>query len=137
MSTASIHAFALLLTAAGSEPGDIMGPHPAVTVMEGPTSICGEAFALRLSAGERARYQEGVDFQIFNVETRTGRFLIYEGNYPQAGGELIRTGRVFPSVIAVHYEAGADARTRRRARSRILTGARHTRLCARPAGQRP
>jgi hypothetical protein len=135
MSMASIPAFAFVLVAAG-QPGDIMGPDPAVTVMEGPTLICGEAFALRLAAGERARYQEGPDFQIFNVEARTGPFLIYEGNYPQPDGELIRTGRDFPSVIAVHYEAGTDTRTRRRLRERIVTGARQTRLCPQQASAR-
>jgi hypothetical protein len=146
MSIASPLMLVLLAAAGAAQPGeapsgptdtDLMAPDPGVTLMEGPTLICGEAFALRLVAGERARYQEGPDFQVFTVESADGPFVIYEGNYPEPGAQLIRTGRAFPALIALHYRANIEASTQRRTRARIVTGRRMTRLCSQQAAGRP
>jgi hypothetical protein len=122
---------------AGPTDTDLMAPDPGVTLMEGPTLVCGEAFALRLVAGERARYQEGPDFQVFTVESANGPFVIYEGNYPEPGAQVIRTGRTFPALVALHYRPDIDARSQRRTRARIVTGTRMTRLCSQQATRRP
>lgn len=124
----------LALAAASAQPADTTAPQPAVMVLEGPTLVCGEAFALNLNRGERARYEEGPDFQVFSVEAADGPFVIYEGNFPQDGAELIRTGRAFPTFVALHYRPGIDARSQRRTRARIVTGRRMTRLCSHRAG---
>jgi hypothetical protein len=139
MSIASPFVLALLAAAGTAQPADappapsdtdLMAPDPGVQLMEGPTLICGEAFALRLVAGERARYQEGLDFQVFTVQNAEGSFVIYEGNYPEPGGETIRTHRGFPSVISLHYAPGADTQAQRRTRARLVLGSRRARLCS-------
>src|SRR3954462_3004688 len=96
--------------------------------VNGPDLVCGEAFALRLAAGESLiRRDPGLDFILYYAEAADGPFLLYEGNAPQPHDDEIRTGLSFPKVIAIHDHRGAAAKARSRIRDRLLLGA------ARPA----
>jgi hypothetical protein len=100
----------------------------------GPALVCGEAFALRLSAGESLiRRDPGLDFILYYAQGMDGPFLLYEGNAPQAHDDEIRTNLSFPNVIAIHDNRPAEAKARSRIRDRLLVGAARAALC--PAGQ--
>ena len=129
MTIAPLALLALSAAAGAIQDGGIMGPYPGVQILEGPTLVCGEAFALRLAAGERALYQEGVDFQVFNVEAADGGFTLYEGNYPQPHDDEIRTGLPFPAVVAIHDGRSEAARARGAVRARLLTGSERNEAC--------
>jgi len=110
---------------------------PAEQVYSGPILVCGEAFALRLAAGERlTRRDPGIDFLLYYVEAADGPFLIYEGNAPQPHDEEIATGLSFPNVIAIHDNRSAAAKTRSRIRDRLLTGAARAAQCPAGGGRR-
>jgi len=100
----------------------------------GPALVCGEAFALRLSAGESlVRHDSGVDFILYYAQAADGAFLLYEGNAPQPHDDEIRTGLSFPNVIAIHDNRDAAAKARSRIRDRLLVGSARPASC--PAGE--
>ena len=100
----------------------------------GPDLVCGEAFALRLAAGERLTLRDpGLDFILYDAEAADGPFLIYEGNAPQPHDDEIRTGLSFPNVIAIHDNRPAEAKTRSHIRERLLVGDARPAQC--PAGR--
>jgi hypothetical protein len=119
--------FAALLALAAAQTGMIEQS------FTGPALVCGEAFALRLTAGERAaRRDPRIDFLTYHVEGADGSFLLYEGNAPQSHDDEIRTGRSWPNVIAIHDNRNATAKARSRIRDRLLIGAARERLCPPP-----
>src|SRR4051812_44761732 len=80
---------------------DFQTPQQQVSSREqrftGPALVCGEAFALRLAAGESLiRRDPGIDFILYYAQGADGPFLIYEGNAPQPHDDEIRTGLSFP-----------------------------------------
>jgi hypothetical protein len=108
-------------------------PAAADPWVAGPAVVCGEAFALRLAPGERARrHDPGIDFLTYRVEGAYGSFLLYEGNAPQPHDDEIRTGRSWPNVVAIHDNRSADAKARGRIRDRLLTGGARGALCPPP-----
>jgi len=107
---------------------------PGERSFAGPALVCGQAFALRIAAGERAvRRDPGIDFLTYHVEGPGGGFLLYEGNAPQPHDDEIRTGLSWPSVIAIHDNRSAGAKAAGRIRDRLLTGAARAALCPPPA----
>lgn len=91
----------------------------------GPAFACGNAFAVRLGQGERLRWTDRMmDFVDYRLETPRGATVIYEGNAPQPGGIVRRTGRSWPDVVVVH---GAVAVAKR-----LRFDADALRRCARP-----
>jgi hypothetical protein len=89
----------------------------------GPTLVCAEAFALRLTAGESLiRRDPGIDFILYYAQGAEGSFLIYEGNAPQPHDDEIATGLSFPNVIAIHDHRSAEAKAHSRIRDRLLVG---------------
>lgn len=103
---------------------------PTERRFDGPTLVCGEAFALRLAAGESLiRRDPGIDFILYYAQAADGAFLLYEGNAPQAHDDEIRTGLSFPDVIAIHDNRDAAAKARSRIRDRLLVGPARTALC--------
>jgi hypothetical protein len=121
---------AALLLAAAPPPAPAGGEQS----FTGPALVCGEAFALRLSAGESLiRRDPGLDFILYYAQGMDGPFLLYEGNAPQAHDDEIRTDLSFPNVIAIHDNRPAAAKARSRIRDRLLVGAARAALC--PAGQ--
>ena len=100
----------------------------------GPALVCGEAFALRLTAGESLiLFDPGLDYIVYHAQATDGPFLLYEGNAPQPHDDEIRTGISFPNVIAIHDNRPAEAKARSRIRDRLLVGPARAALC--PAGQ--
>ena len=107
---------------------------PAEQRYAGPAFVCGEAFALRLTAGESAvRRDPGIDFLLYYIQAADGPFLLYEGNAPQPHDDEIRTGLSFPNVIAIHDNRDAAAKARSRIRDRLLVGPARPASC--PAGE--
>ena len=101
----------------------LVAAQPAEQSYAGPALVCGEAFALRLAAGESAiRRDPGIDFLLYYVQAADGPFLLYVGNAPQPHDDEIRTGFSFPGVIAIHDNRGAAAKARSRIRDRLLAG---------------
>jgi hypothetical protein len=106
---------------------------PSTQTFTGPALVCGEAFALRIAAGESVeRRDPGIDFLLYYARGRDGPFLIYEGNAPMAHDDEIRTGLSFPEMIAIHDNRGAEAKARSRIRDRLLVGAAFAAACTRP-----
>ena len=100
----------------------------------GPALVCGEAFALRLAAGESLiRRDPGLDFILYYAQGTDGAFVLYEGNAPQPHDDEIRTGLSFPNMIAIHDNRPAEAKARSRIRDRLLVGNARPASC--PAGQ--
>lgn len=121
-------ALAAALAAAGPA-----AAQPSTRTFTGPALVCGEAFALRIAAGERVeRRDPGIDFLLYYARAHDGPFVIYEGNAPMAHDDAIRTGLSFPNVIAIHDNRSAGAKARSRIRDRLLTGAAFTAACPRP-----
>ena len=100
--------------------GGIMGPYVGQVRSDGPATVCGNAFAIRLTAGEFANRQEGPDFTLFYVTAADGPFLLYEGGHPQPHDDEIRIGE--HTIIAIHDNRSAEAKARSRIRDRLLTG---------------
>ena len=120
----------LILLAALATPA---AAQPSTRTFTGPALVCGEAFALRIAAGESVeRRDPGIDFLLYYARAHDGPFLIYEGNAPMAHDDAIRTGLSFPDVIAIHDNRSAAAKARRRIRDRLLTGAAFAAACPRP-----
>jgi len=114
----------ILLAAAAVQPG------VAERRYTGPAVVCGEAFALRIAAEERAVARDpGIDFLTYHVEGPDGGFVLYEGNAPQPHDDEIRTGLPWPNVIAIHDNRNARAKTAGRVRDRLVTGAERIALC--------
>jgi hypothetical protein len=123
--------FAAALLLAATPPAAPAGGEQRFT---GPALVCGEAFALRLAAGESLiRRDPGIDFILYYAQGADGPFLIYEGNAPQPHDDEIQTGLSFPNVIAIHDNRPAEAKARSRIRDRLLVGAARPAAC--PAGQ--
>ena len=121
---------AALLLAATPPPASVGGEQR----FTGPALVCGEAFALRLTAGESAlRRDPGLDFLLYYVQAADGPFLLYAGNAPQPHDDEIRTGLSFPNVIAIHDNRSAAAKVRSRIRDRLLVGAARPASC--PPGE--
>jgi hypothetical protein len=53
---------------------------------ETETISCGESFCLPSDTTIVQRRSPVEDFNLYNIEGPTGKFLIYEGNAPQSGG---------------------------------------------------
>jgi len=110
---------------------------PSTRTFTGPALVCGEAFALRIAAGESVeRRDPGIDFLLYYAQAHDGPFLIYEGNAPMAHDDEIRTGLSFPDVIAIHDNRSADAKARSRIRDRLRVGAAFAAACPRPSPAR-
>lgn len=115
----------LALLGLGALPAPAAAQHPNIVAhprTNGPTMICGSAFAIRLAAGEYLEREQGPDFSLFYITAADGPFLLYEGGYPQPHDDEVRTGEDFPSVIAIHDNRPAEAKARSRIRDRILVG---------------
>jgi len=79
----------------------------AVTRFIGPGLVCGIGFALELLPDEKfTRYDRMMDFVTYRLEAPERAALIYEGNFPEAADALIKTGRDFPALVALHLEGG-------------------------------
>jgi len=103
---------------------------PSTHIYTGPALVCGEAFALRIGAGESVeRRDPGIDFLLYYAQGPDGPFLIYEGNAPMAHDDEIRTGLSFPDVIAIHDNRPPAAKARSRIRDRLLTGPAFAQAC--------
>lgn len=122
----------VLLTVAGgcsagtgaSQNGNGVNPR-----VDGPV-LCGEAFALRLEAGERfTRNDPRMDFITYSISGPDGNFVLYEGNAPQPSDDVIQTNLQWPSVIAIHDNRSADAKARSGIRSRLSIGNDRAPLC--------
>lgn len=114
----------LLLAAAAFQPG------VAERRYTGPAIVCGEAFALRITAAERAVVRDpGIDFFTYRVEGPGGGFVLYEGNAPQPHDDEIRTGQAWPNVIAIHDNRSARAKAAGRVRDRLVLGRERIALC--------
>jgi hypothetical protein len=109
---------------------------PSTRTFTGPALVCGEAFALRIAAGESVeRRDPGIDFLLYYARAHDGPFLIYEGNAPMAHDDEIRTGLSFPDVIAIHDNRSAEAKARSRIRDRLLIGDAFRAACRAPAAR--
>lgn len=127
-------ALALAAAFAAAEPA---AAQPSTRTFTGPALVCGEAFALRIAAGERVeRRDPGIDFLLYYAQARDGPFVIYEGNAPMAHDDAIRTGLSFPDVIAIHDNRSAAAKARSRIRDRLLTGEAFRAACPRSRNAR-
>ena len=111
-------------------PADAGIAQPSEIMVRGPTLLCGEAFALKLRAGEQAQVRDsGMDFLTYAITATDGPFVLYEGNAPQPHDDAVRTGLGWPGVVAIHDNRKATAKAASRIRDRLLTGpARHA-LC--------
>lgn len=85
-------AFALLQTAAPAptqerqqEGGNIMGPYVGVQYRPGPLRFCAGFVAIDVAAGERIGWQEGPDFDLYFLQSSSGGFGLYQGNFPDRG----------------------------------------------------
>lgn len=107
--------------------GGIMGPYVGQARSDGPATVCGHAFAIRLAAGEFANRQEGPDFTLFYVTAADGPFLLYEGGHPQPHDDEIRIGDY--TIIAIHDNRSEEAKARSRVRDRLLTGTAFSEAC--------
>lgn len=107
--------------------GDIMGPYAGQVRSDGPTTVCGGGFAIRLAAGESVNRQEGPDFALFYITAADGPFLLYEGSYPQPHDDEVRIDEHW--LVAIHDNRGAEAKARSAVRDRVLTGAAFTEAC--------
>jgi len=104
---------------------------PETRTYTGPTLVCGMAFALRIEAGESVEYRDpGIDFLLYYARGAYGGFLLYEGNAPMAHDDLIRTGRSFPGMIAIHDNRTPEAKARSRIRDRLLVGDAFAAACS-------
>ena len=110
---------------------------PSAQTFTGPAVVCGEAFALRIDAGETVeRRDPGIDFLLYYAQGPGGAFLIYEGNAPMPHDDEIQTGLSFPSVIAIHDNRSPEAKAQSRIRDRLLTSAAFAAACPRPSPAR-
>jgi len=117
--------------AAGMIAAAAAGAEPETRTYTGPALVCGMAFALRIEAGERVEYRDpGIDFLLYYARGPYGGFLLYEGNAPMAHDDLIRTGRSFPGMIAIHDNRTPEAKARSRIRDRLLVGDAFAAACA-------
>jgi hypothetical protein len=121
--------FALLVTA-----GAAVAQRVPDRRFTGPALVCGEAFALRIGAGESAiKHDPGIDFLTYYVAGSYGSFVLYEGNAPQPHDDEIQTGLSFPGVIAIHDNRRAEAKAHSRIRDRLLVGSAFAAACRPPA----
>lgn len=67
------------------EGGNIMGPYVGVQYRPGPLHFCAGFVAIDVAAGERIGWQEGPDFNLYFLESSSGGFGLYQGNYPDRG----------------------------------------------------
>ena len=103
---------------------------PTSRISTGPALVCGMAFGLRIAAGESVESRDpGIDFLLYYAQAADGPFLLYEGNAPMTHDDEIRTGRSFPSVIAIHDNRAPEAKARSRIRDRLLVGDAFTAAC--------
>ena len=103
----------------------------------GPTLVCGAAFAIRLAAGESLTVRDpGLDFILYDAQAADGAFMLYEGNAPQPHDDEIRTNLSFPNVIAIHDNRSAAAKARSRIRDRLLVGPARPAACPAFRGMR-
>jgi hypothetical protein len=96
--------------------------------IDGPATVCGQAFAIEIGAGEHAiKRDPQIDFLTYYVEGSYGSFVLYEGNAPMPHDDEIRTGLNWPQVVAIHdNRSSTDAGP---IRDRIIVGARRAVLC--------
>jgi hypothetical protein len=100
-------------------PGDPARPRLMTTQFSGPGMVCGIGFAIALAPDEKiTRYDSMMDFVTYRLEGPSRAAVVYEGNAPQDADVIIETGRSFPSVVAVHLDAGGYDKSLAR---RILT----------------
>jgi hypothetical protein len=117
----------LALAAFATQDEGIMGPNPGVHRLDGPATVCGVAFALRLEAGEHVDFREGPDFFLYYTTARDGQFLLYEGGHPQPHDDEVRIGQQW--MIAIHDSREAEAKARSRVRDRLLMGQAYSEAC--------
>ncbi len=69
--------------------------------------MCGIGFGIVLEPNERfTRFDRMMDFVTYELKGPERAAFIYEGNAPQKADAIIKTGRDFPSVIALHLNEG-------------------------------
>lgn len=74
--------------------------------VSGPGLACGSAFAVQLKAGERLSWTDHkMDFITYRFTRAGGSTTIYEGNFPQPGGIVFKTGKNWPAEVVVHDTA--------------------------------
>jgi hypothetical protein len=85
----------------------------------GPGLVCGIGFAIDLGPDEQMRrFDRMMDFVTYHLSGTQRGATIYEENAPQEADSIIKTGRQFPSVVAVHLDEGGYDKSLAR---RILT----------------
>ncbi|WP_086607534.1 hypothetical protein [Erythrobacter donghaensis] len=100
-------------------PPDQDRPHLIVTQFSGPGLVCGMGFALVLTPDEQlVSTDRMMDFMTYELGAAGRGAVIYEGNAPGPADVTLETGLNFPSLIAVHLDAGGYDRSLAR---RLLT----------------
>jgi hypothetical protein len=90
------------------------------TLYTGPGLVCGIGFGIELHQDEQMRkFDRMMDFVTYHLSGPQRAAIIYEGNAPQDADAVIKTGRRFPSVIAIHLDEGGYDKSLAR---RVLTG---------------
>ena len=88
-------------------------------LFNGPGLVCGLGFAIELRTEEQMRrFDRMMDFVTYHLSGPQRGATIYEGNAPQEADAVIKTGRRFPSVVAIHLDEGGYDKSLAR---RILT----------------
>ncbi|MBI1401635.1 MAG: hypothetical protein GC147_00285 [Porphyrobacter sp.] len=90
-----------------------------ITRFVGPGLVCGFTFGIELQPKERfSRFDKMMDFVTYRLEAPERAAIIYEGNAPQPADVVIKTGEDFPTMVAIHLDAGGYDKSLAR---RILT----------------
>ncbi|QDH34897.1 hypothetical protein [Porphyrobacter sp. YT40] len=93
-------------------PSDPEYPQQIVTQFSGPGLVCGMGFALVLAPDEQlVSTDRMMDFMTHELVAGGRAAVIYEGNAPEPADVTLETGLDFPSVIAVHLDAGGYERS--------------------------
>lgn len=81
--------------------------------MKGPGLVCGQAFAIVLRENESLSWKNPAeDFIVYRLVRPDGTSVIYEGNAPQPGGVVTRTGLSWPAKVVVHDKSEIAKRLR-------------------------
>lgn len=109
-------------------PVDARQPQLTATQFSGPGLVCGIGFALELKPDERlVRFDRMMDFVTYELSGPGREALIYEGNAPDAPNLTVETGMQFPSLVAIHLDAGGYDKSLAR---RIVTKDEIPQACA-------
>jgi len=80
-----------------------------IFIAASPQNLCGESFCLPSDAKLISRESPVEDFNLYRVQWRSNRFMIYEGNYPQrrSASVVIKTRKTWPAFIEVSSQCGS------------------------------